>query len=493
MLDIRIDALPTPELEFGGTGYYIDPRQGLIDAGPFDLRFGQAHRAQIRVAIVGPASMIADAAIWFGKCKARIESNNEFNSFPGFDRIFRSELVVMTDVAGRIERQKLDLALAQSNPQRFEAVVQLYSTAIDQAKKELLPNVVVCCIPEDVERSCWSIEHRLSQTERLKLQAKLKQETDRQLQLPFDWEPEEAVEDLLSRDLRRAIKARAMQLGIPVQLIRTNTIAELRTNEEAAVRAWNLCVGLYYKGGGIPWRIRNDGPETCFVGVTFHHLRTTHRALVFSALAQAFSSNGEGFALKGQVIEPDGNSRRSPHLSFDQASKLGRRVLEQYQQRIGSMPKKMVMHKSSHYDANEQAGFAAAFREIPLLRLVTLAPSPVRLVTHGTYPPSRGTLVTINEGRNFLFTSGYLRQIATYPGPHIPAPIEINIAGDHSHGEIVEAAQQTLALGRLNWNTSDLRSSQPVTLGFARRVGGIMAEYGFDESSSPDPSYRYYM
>jgi hypothetical protein len=30
-------------------------------------------------------------------------------------------------------------------------------------------------------------------------------------------------------------------------------------------------------------------------------------------------------------------------------------------------------------------------------------------------------------------------------------------------------------------------------VGFARRVGGIMAEYGQIAENDPDPSYRYYM
>lgn len=59
--------------------------------------------------------------------------------------------------------------------------------------------------------------------------------------------------------------------------------------------------------------------------------------------------------------------------------------------------------------------------------------------------------------------------------------------------DVRECAMDALGLGRLNWNTSDLRSSQPVTLGFARRVGGIMAEYGQLTEGKPDPSYRYYM
>jgi len=46
----------------------------------------------------------------------------------------------------------------------------------------------------------------------------------------------------------------------------------------------------------------------------------------------------------------------------------------------------------------------------------------------------------------------------------------------------------------MNWNTSSLQSSQPITLAFARRVGGILAELSFvAEEHEENISYRYFM
>jgi len=39
-MKIQIARLPIPELEFGGAGFFQDPRLGLAEAGPFDARFG---------------------------------------------------------------------------------------------------------------------------------------------------------------------------------------------------------------------------------------------------------------------------------------------------------------------------------------------------------------------------------------------------------------------------------------------------------------------
>jgi len=215
---------------------------------------------------------------------------------------------------------------------------------------------------------------------------------------------------------------------------------------------------------------------------------------VHSSLAQAFSTNGGGFALRGSTLEPDpGDMRRTLHLTKEQARLLGSRVRDEYIERNGEPPKRVVLHKSSRFLQEERDGFYLAFKDVPVVQLVVLSPSNIRLVTHASYPPSRGTLLSIDESRHYLFTSGYLHELGTYPGPHIPIPVELTVHGDATIAEIREAAIDALGLGRLNWNTSDLRSSQPVTLAFARRVGGIMAEYGQLTEDEPDTSYRYYM
>lgn len=495
-LSVQIAKLPTPELEFAGSGYFTDPRRGLLEAGPFDMRFGSAHRAQIRLALVGTADIVSKGINWFDRCRKSILVMNEregITNFPGFGSIFRSELVYGQNQVIHIKQNLIDQALSKKPYDGFKEIIKIYADAIREANSEFRPDVVVCCIPQQIEDRFWSVQRNLSYSEKRILREITERRESLQFELPLDWESEEEPEDLLRRDLRRALKAEAMRVGVPIQMARENLFIDSRENEDPAVRAWNVSVGLYYKAGGIPWRIRNRGPETCYVGITFHHLRTNKKALVYSALAQAFSSNGEGFALKGSALEPDPERRRTPHLNVEQGLQLGEKVLKEYISRNGVLPKRVVLHKSSRFWDDEQKGFKQAFRDIPVLQMVAVAPSSLRLVTHAAYPPSRGTLLSVEGSRHFLFTSGYIRELGTYPGPHIPTPVELIVHGEGVRSSIREAAIEVLSLGRLNWNTSDLRSSQPVTLGFARRVGGIMAEYGLFEEQEPDPSYRFYM
>jgi hypothetical protein len=395
--------------------------------------------------------------------------------------------IVLTD-------ELVERALSKKPYEGFIDIVASYGDAILRAKRDFLPDLVVCCIPVSVERRLSSVQRVMSDLERRAAKAAADKVSSAQIELPFDWEPDETSEDLLRRDLRRALKAQAMRHGIPIQVMTEHGAVDSDSNEAPANRAWNLTVGMYYKAGGIPWRVRSRGPETCYVGVTFHHLRTNKRSLVHTAIAQAFSTNGGGYALKGSEVPPRAGDRsRTPHLTKEQAETLGRRVLDAYLERNGSSPQRIVVHKSSRFWDEEEAGFNTAFKDVPVLQLASLGPSSVRLLTHATYPPARGTLLSVNDARHFLFTSGYIRELQTYPGPHIPVPVEVIVHGHHAFGDVRQIAAEALALGRLNWNTSDLRSSQPVTLAFARRVGGIMAEYGLLSADEPDSNYRYYM
>ena len=60
-----------------------------------------------------------------------------------------------------------------------------------------------------------------------------------------------------------------------------------------------------------------------------------------------------------------------------------------------------------------------------------------------------------------------------------------------SSGSALEAAQDVFNLTRMNWNTADIRGKWPVTLSFARRVGGILDEFG--EAEPSETSFRYFM
>ena len=495
-LTIDVQTLPSPILEFGGKGESTEPKQGLAESGPFSLRFGDAHKAQVRLGLVGPPGILERAYQWFVRCQGVIFSEQknvgEYPDFPGFRQTFRSSLIVEPRWSISIEEAELEKALKMLSKDRFDKVLDLYAHGIERlANADVRPDVTVCCLPDDVVRQCRTITNTmLSEGERKRLRGRSRDLLERgQLPLFETLEVEESAEDLLYRDFRRALKARAMQSRMPIQLATDNVLLDSRSNQDAATRAWNLCLGLFYKAGGIPWRLKSDGPETCFVGLSFHHLKTTSRHLVYSSLAQAFPSDGDGFALRGESVPWSTQQGRTPHLTGEQAARLAEQVLSQYRERTGRNPARVVLHKTSKFDANEEGGFSEGLQQIPVVEMVNLLRTGFRMVRQGTYPPQRGTLCHVNGTHSYLFVTGYVPEWETYPGPHIPVPIQLNSTSRKA--DMYRIANDVLGLARMNWNTARDTSGAPITIRFARQVGGIMAEV--DPNVLPQPSYRYYM
>ncbi len=497
-IELSIVELSPPRLQFGGASAHSDPKAGLLAAGPFDLRFGSARKDHVHVGIIGPAEQVAAARRWLERCGHEVPVLGEPNllkkSFPGFPEAFHKRLIAPDKSSISLSSETNDdlaHALQGDAYGAFQRVVDLYADAHARlAARDLnRPDIVLMCIPESVFDKVGTVERKATDEERKRAKAIERARVSSQLDL-FDTleEVEQTPEDFLKRDLRHALKARALRSRLPIQLVTDALLDDSARNQDPATRAWNFSVGLYYKAGGVPWRLPPTGPDTCFVGISFHHFRTTQRAIVRSSLAQAFSSDGEGFAIRGEGVPIEPDQGRNVHLSEQQAFELARNVLAEYELRTGGAPLRVVLHKTSYFDAAERAGFEEALKDTPIVSMVTLVPSLFRLLRYGAYPPKVGTVCTINAARSFLFTSGFMPELGTYPGPHVPQPFEVRCLGPESP---IAAAQDVLNLTRMNWNTADIRGKWPVSLSFARRVGGILDEYGDDDLV--ETSFRYFV
>jgi hypothetical protein len=491
-MSLKIDVLElkTPFLEFGDDkDTYLDPRLGLSNAGPFSLRFGPSHKSEVRLALIGTDEMIAAGSHWFSRCQKPIRSGREaplYVDFPGFRNAFQSKLALSKSWNVNISRD-LQVALSKKGTERFEAVLDVYTAAIKRATAMDRIDVAVCCLPHEVVSTCGTVSRSLTPAERKAVRLRHTREDSAQLSFLSAWGDETDPEELLQRDFRRALKARAMEFRIPTQIATAALFDDESANQDPATRAWNSSVALFYKAGGLPWRVRTEGPETCFLGLSFHHLRTSQRALVYSSVAQAFSTEGDGFALRGDAVPRPPGNRRSIHLDKSQASELGGKVLAEYRERAGRYPTRVVLHKTTYFDDEERMGFQTAFNQIPIVEFVAIAPSDFRLVQRTAYPPKRGTLCRINEYANFLFTTGFVPEWNTYPGAHVPVPVRVRT---DQRSDLTRIATEILGLARMNWNTAFDTTGAPITLRFAQQVGGIMAEL---LDRQPEPSYRFYM
>jgi hypothetical protein len=110
--------------------------------------------------------------------------------------------------------------------------------------------------------------------------------------------------------------------------------------------------------------------------------------------------------------------------------------------------------------------------------LVWLRATSFRLVWRGFEEAARGTFCKVDED-SYLFTVGRVPWWGEYPGPHIPAPLQI---GSSRETDLRERAKEILALSKVDWNTTEGISRLPITLSFARKVGLGMAELGDNQS-----------
>ncbi len=258
--------------------------------------------------------------------------------------------------------------------------------------------------------------------------------------------------------------------------------------QDAATRAWNFCTAIYYKAGGIPWNIDIE-KGTCFVGVSFYRHITESSFTTHTSLAQVFTDRGDFLILRGSKFNWNPNQGKSPHLDYEGAKDLIKQVLEKYKESAGSIPRRVVVHKTSRYWPEELKGFLEPLKNVEQYDLVTLYSTGIRFFRTGNYPVLRGTYCSISDQAHFIFTQGYVPYLETYPKSHVPEPIEIvDHIGDSTKKKICE---EIIALSKMNWNNSDFANKLPITLSFAQKVGEILSY--IPDKETPHPSYKFYM
>jgi len=303
-------------------------------------------------------------------------------------------------------------------------------------------------------------------------------------------------------DFHDLLKAKSMAFGKPIQILLPSTYDEskrraqkrrthlLQSHQDEATRAWNFHVALYYKAGGIPWRLPRPPGEyaTCFVGVSF--FQSLDKASLLTSVAQVFNERGEGMAVRGSAAYLDKDDL-TIHVPKEGAFSLLDNALRAYQLEHHHMPARVVLHKSSAFNGAEREGFeqAAESNRVHFLELISLHDSGVRLFRTGLYPPLRGTLLELGDKQHALYTRGSVEFFATYPGMYIPQALGIRV--EKAEQGPLFVAREILALTKMNWNNTQFDGFEPITLKAARKVGRI-----FKYMSATDKiqsRYSFYM
>lgn len=461
----KTEWIQEPSLLFAGGSTHVDPKTGIPLYGP--RSFGTSrHKSLVHAGFIGTADSMNNAREFLQECCYGIDGDDSQSPFPGCksDTGYRFDLVMPDSLLEPITRQEeRELLQIKTRRDRFEKMVWLLDRKLEVLTQKDHPlDYVVLVLTEELYRKCRVVDYREKGSS-------------------------------IHRDLRRAFKTVAMKHRIPTQILLEPTTGRVQSSikrDHAAKIAWNLFTGMYFKVDGLPWGPVDLPAGSCFVGISFFrplgdcsNLRTS--------VVQAFDDKGEGLVLRGHKFQWDDSEGRSPHLTSEHASNLIEMVLDRYKlENQNSNPRRLVLHKTSRFEPEEQAGFEDVLKQFNIpYDLVSLSPtSEVRLIRKGQYPPLRGTVFSIGN-ISFCYTSGYLHSLGGYPHGHVPSPIQVaDHVGDTSRTDLL---REVLTLTKMNWNSANMFGLMPITLRFSRLVGDILREV--PEHETPQAKYLYYM
>lgn len=493
--------LPEPFLEFGRPKrpdidpVGCDPQIGLLECGPYSTQLGgRWHPSVTRVIPIACDTDFADVTETLGRLAdfERIETAcpSARVDFPGFEVAYRSKLEIVKDVEGQImQRSLFDEALGHYRvAEGFKALIETVLKAVDACGNVAPGAVLAIYLPRDIVTQFRT----LTPDFQLARPSKKKEDKNdsRQMILFSELTANDDEEESLYHDLRRAIKVRAMQRGVAIQLL-TDSFLTDEPSQPWAGKFWNVSCSLFAKAGGIPWRLPTE-ENIAHCGIRFGVSKDSAGTKILVGVAQVFSASGELVAVRtGRASRRSKQTSEAGYfLTMEQAFDLISSAIDDYEMVTGRIPDRMLVHKSSQFKDEEVEGVAAACRGVREADLVYIKRNtPFRLMPPGGQPARRGTVVPTADDSALLYLSGFIESERSWRGKHIPSPVEI--VRCQSNRSLLDLAEEVMRLTKMNWNTTIYASRHPCTFANASEMIGMMKELRNGEVLLPQ--IRYYI
>jgi hypothetical protein len=481
---MKLQFIEEPPLAFHQNNLHIDIRAGLSSFGAFD-KGSTGVPVPIRIGVIGTTATVDGLRDWLEHCEDGVASDEQKLKalrpvFPGMTQQVFATSLELSDAATRTKtRHELSAALGKADP--LPRVVDIFMDhARDLAGKSGLHVLIVAPPPEVFALGDAPSAH-------------VADPPIDELQEPA---PEQEPSPLSTLNFHDLFKAQAIDLQLPCQLSRPDTYGAAvvgrvcgRRLQDKATTAWNFHTALYYKAGGVPWRLARQPAvlTTCYVGVSFFKSVTGDKLM--TSVAQVFDERGEGLIVQGGSASYDKDDR-SPHLSKEDAKELLANGLASYRREHKNMPARLVMHKTSYFNAEEKAGFrqAAEDEKLNVLDLVTVRRSGSRVLRVGTSPMVRGTAMLFDGQSGIVYLKGTVPYFQVYPGAYIPRALEF--AREDGETSASELARELVGLSKLNFNNTQFDSGDPIIVRAARRVGDILKHV--PQGKKVNARFRYF-
>ena len=318
--------------------------------------------------------------------------------------------------------------------------------------------------------------------------------------MPASWSRGFVGRDDDDFDLHDHLKAVTAARRIPIQIVREDRA--LAYPHKASVM-WRIGLALYAKAGGVPWKLADAEPETAHIGISYAvRPPSSDKPRFVTCCSQVFDGEGSGLEFVAYDAHEIEMQRENPFLSRTEMFKVMSRSLDLYRRRhAGKSPRRVIVHKSTEFKADEIDGCMEAFHLCEAVDLVQVVSETgwrgARIEGHrkpAGYPVTRGTIIGLSAREALLWMHGDvsgIKERGSYfqGGRSTPRPIQlVRHAG---HGSWDDTAGAALALSKMNWNNDALYDPLPVTMGYAQVLARVIKRMN-GLGSSPY-QFRYFM